>query len=343
MIKQNLTQKVKAFVKEKIGEGTFKPGALISSERELSDLLEVSRVTVRRALKQLIEEELLQSESKKGYLVPFLISAETKKTKVGPILFIHGFSEDEISHDKEHLDLWAGARMECAKQGQMVLICSLPDWNRKIVEIDKLLKTAGGVICDIPDDSFIKKIEKRGIPILQIHSASKSDIVDQVVQDDYAGIEKAYHFLHTKGFRKIAYFDSSKSLRKQKREGNSEKRLASYLLSCNKFNLQPMVSEIDFFQIPKITKELIPKKTDAIIIPHLEIWQSTQEYFNKHKKLGIVLWGFDEINNDNILANIIWSKKEMGAAAVRRLFNRMRQPLLAPEKIIIRTKLVEVN
>jgi len=343
ILKQNLTQKVQAFIKEKIGSGLYKPGALIPSEREMSELLEVSRVTVRRAMKQLIEENLLQAESKKGYMVPFLISSVTKKSRVGPILFIHGFSEEEMSDDREHLDLWAGARMECAKQGQMILICSLPDLDRKISKIDDLLKTAGGVICDITDDAFIKKIQKRGLPVLQIHSAGKSDEIDRVIQDDYMGIEKSYSYLYDKGYRKIAYFDCSKSLREQKREGNSEKRLASYLLNCQKDSQAPLIIDIDFFNIPTMTKALLPEKMDAVIVPHMELWESFHPYFKKNKKLGIVLWGFEEGLNEGVSANILWSKKEMGATAVRRLFARMKQPQLLPGKIIISTKLVEVN
>ena len=343
-LKPNLTEKVCEFLTNKIGRGFYKPGDLIPSERELAEIINVSRVTVRRGLKQLIDEGLLESKSKKGYFVPMVLPPiENQKYKMGPILFLHGFEEDAIMHDQEHLELWAGARVESAKNGQMTMICSLPNWQNDFSKLDEVLSTAGGVICDIGDEDFIKKIQKKGIPAIQIHSARKSDEIDRVIQDDFGGIEKAFLYLRNKGFKNIAYFDTSSSLRENRIEGNSEKRFASYLLSCAKYKQEPIIKEIDFYHAPELKTDLIPAKADAIIIPHLEIWEFTREWFKKHPKIAVVLWGKskDENNNKGVLANIIWSKKDMGAASVRLLTNRMKHQTLTAESIIIRTELIE--
>lgn len=342
--KPNQTEKVYEYISTKIGRGFYKPGCLIPSERELSDSINVSRVTVRRGLKQLIEEGLLESKSKRGYVIPTdLPKIENKKHKMGPILFLHSFEEDDLLQDQEHLELWAGARLESAKHGQMTMICSLPNWQDDLPKLEELLATAGGVICDIGDEKFIKEIQRRGIPALQIHSARKCDEIDRIIQDDFSGIEKAFSYLHDKDHKNIAYLDTSASLRKRNMEGNSEKRLAAYLLSCAKFKQKPIIKEVDFFKAPELNASFLSIKTDAVIVPHLEIWAFTREWFQNNPQVSVVLWGksSEKSVNAGVKANIVWSKKNMGATAVRLLISRMEHPNFSGESVLIRTELME--
>ena len=46
-------------IKNKIGEGIYKVGERIPSERELASKYGITRVTVRRAINSLIEEKVL--------------------------------------------------------------------------------------------------------------------------------------------------------------------------------------------------------------------------------------------------------------------------------------------
>lgn len=50
---------LKNYIKEQIESGIWKPGQLISSERELSEEFEISRMTVRQAFNELVNEGLL--------------------------------------------------------------------------------------------------------------------------------------------------------------------------------------------------------------------------------------------------------------------------------------------
>lgn len=57
-------------IKDKIVSQFWKPGTKIDSERKLSDLLEVSRVTVKAAIQRLLEEGILEyKDGKKGTFV----------------------------------------------------------------------------------------------------------------------------------------------------------------------------------------------------------------------------------------------------------------------------------
>ena len=56
-------------LKQKISEGEFPVGGAIPSERELADTLNISRMTVRQALSQLVQEGVLKREKGRGTFV----------------------------------------------------------------------------------------------------------------------------------------------------------------------------------------------------------------------------------------------------------------------------------
>ncbi|MDU7963496.1 MAG: GntR family transcriptional regulator [Clostridium perfringens] len=60
---------LKEMIKEKIEDGTWQVGQCIASERELTEAYGVSRMTVRQALGELVQEGLLVREKGKGTFV----------------------------------------------------------------------------------------------------------------------------------------------------------------------------------------------------------------------------------------------------------------------------------
>jgi len=65
----SLYQQVEATLKEMIEGSVYSPGDQISSERELSEQLGVSRMTVRRAIENLVRRGLLERRSTNGTFV----------------------------------------------------------------------------------------------------------------------------------------------------------------------------------------------------------------------------------------------------------------------------------
>ncbi len=60
---------LKEIIKDKIDSGKLKPGDILPSERELSQVYQISRPTIRQALKELVNEGLLYREKGKGTYV----------------------------------------------------------------------------------------------------------------------------------------------------------------------------------------------------------------------------------------------------------------------------------
>jgi GntR family transcriptional regulator len=78
-------------VRTSVANGHYRTGQVLPAEREFMEHFSVSRVTVRRALKELVNEELLESRQGSGYVVQ---SASYLKQ---PLNRITSFSEDCLS------------------------------------------------------------------------------------------------------------------------------------------------------------------------------------------------------------------------------------------------------
>lgn len=73
MLDQNaatpLYEQLKQAIKDGIQSGEYRPGSRMPSEAELEKLYDVSRITVRRAVKELCQEEILAKKQGKGTFV----------------------------------------------------------------------------------------------------------------------------------------------------------------------------------------------------------------------------------------------------------------------------------
>lgn len=54
-------------VRASVTNGDYRPGQVLPAEQEFMERFSVSRVTVRRALKELVDESLLESRQGSGY------------------------------------------------------------------------------------------------------------------------------------------------------------------------------------------------------------------------------------------------------------------------------------
>ncbi len=74
-------------LKERIGKGEFGPGDFLPSENQLAALYDVSRLTVREALAELVKEGLIEKKKGRGSIV-------TGPKNVENLTGLHGFTED---------------------------------------------------------------------------------------------------------------------------------------------------------------------------------------------------------------------------------------------------------
>ncbi|WP_027953874.1 GntR family transcriptional regulator [Halobacillus kuroshimensis] len=91
MLKKNhplpMYYQIEEFLKLEINEGAFHPGDMIPSERELSERFQVSRMTVRQAVSNMVNDGILYREKGRGTFV-----AEKKIEQ--PLKGLTSFTED---------------------------------------------------------------------------------------------------------------------------------------------------------------------------------------------------------------------------------------------------------
>nr|WP_263323239.1 GntR family transcriptional regulator [Neobacillus sp. Marseille-Q6967] len=81
-----LYEQLKHFIKEAIDQGVYKAGEKLPNETDLCDIYGVSRITVRRAVQELVDEGFLERKQGKGTFV-----TRTKVTR--ELVSVDGFSD----------------------------------------------------------------------------------------------------------------------------------------------------------------------------------------------------------------------------------------------------------
>lgn len=78
-----LYAQVKERLRNKIQEGTWTQGQMIPNELELADLFQVSQGTIRRALKELVNEGvLIRIQGKGTYVASFTQNVNTLRERI---------------------------------------------------------------------------------------------------------------------------------------------------------------------------------------------------------------------------------------------------------------------
>lgn len=172
---------LKEAIKGKIAEGTWRVGDCIASERELSEKYEVSRMTIRQALGELVQEGILRREKGKG---TFVCEPEVKQKDVMSFTDIIKRTGKELQ-----TEVLAMEYIDTPKKMKEILNFD------KVYKINRLRRVNGEVIANeiiyIPKEisgeldketvlgSIFKVLEDRGLLINHSESEIKAIIMDE--------------------------------------------------------------------------------------------------------------------------------------------------------------------
>ncbi|RVB72901.1 MULTISPECIES: GntR family transcriptional regulator [unclassified Mesorhizobium] len=124
-------RRLQAALVDAIASGTLKPGAVLPPERELALELGISRVTVRRAMAELVRQGLIIQRHGSGTYV-----SGTRERVVQSLSRLYSFSEDMTSRGRSPGTLWLerdlsvanadeARRLEMPNGGSVVRMCRL--------------------------------------------------------------------------------------------------------------------------------------------------------------------------------------------------------------------------
>jgi len=187
-------------------------GDAIPSERELAQTYEVSRVTVRRALSDLVDEGFLRTEDRRGTFVNDLSKGTTwlpnsERRLVGVLLCrtANFFSErllrgiDDISHELGY---------------NVVFGSTDENSTRATQQIERMADegVAGFIIVPLAadhyreiNDKLFKQIRSKRLPFVLLDCYVPGSGVDTVVSDNFDGAYRATQHLVEQGHRHISF------------------------------------------------------------------------------------------------------------------------------------------
>jgi DNA-binding LacI/PurR family transcriptional regulator len=202
-----LAEDIRILIKER----GLKNGAMLPSERNLSQIFECSHLTVRKALRLLEQEKLIHKVPSKGN---FVGGHSPIATRSGILGFI--FPDDEIFYYKIFSEL-EKTFSEAGLHPIVHLTHNIQSKEEQI--IDFLEKVGADALIAVPNSLCAARYSKLNIPLLFFDLYLKNLDVPYVITDDYQGACRAVEYLISLGHKKIAHisgtYDRTSQLRLQ--------------------------------------------------------------------------------------------------------------------------------
>jgi len=346
-----MEDEVAASIRRQVAAGKLQPGQCLPSERELSQMLRVSRVTVRNGLAKLVGEGLLRRRPQRGYFLRSM-SADPGEERSPALLFLH--EEAETRYDaRYHPELWEAAREEAARHGRLTVVSHMGNRDLVAGRAAEFARVASGILCDHGDRESVSALLAAGLTVVRTGYPRDGLPIDAVLQDNAGGIAQAIAHLYGRGHRRIGYLDPSESMRPLRPALHAEARRSAFAGECNRLGIGPereLVAAVPWAggEDPGVAERVIRAGATAMIVP----FQPHQVGLRQAMRncglapggpFEVVTWGLAPGVWDGgpSPAHVTWSPAQMGREAVRRLLLRMERPDLEPATVIIPTALVE--
>jgi len=198
-----LYKQVKEFILKRIRTGEYKPGEVIPTERELCEMLDVSRYTVRSGIQDLVQEGVLYRVQGSGTYV-----YEERKTKSN-INFI-GVILNHFSNEVE-ARIFKGIDEVFAESSYQISVKSSNNNYKKEAELIQMFKNEGveGLIImpseEQKDSTSIFDLKRENFPFVLVDRKLDDCITNCVVSDNIQGGFIATEHLLKLGHKKIGF------------------------------------------------------------------------------------------------------------------------------------------
>jgi DNA-binding LacI/PurR family transcriptional regulator len=192
-------EQAKQAVEHFILQNGLKPGDRIPTEAELRAQFGWSRVTINRALNELVWEGVLRRVQGSGTYV-------AKPKRLEQTLRIMVSARPYSQQDDYCGPLFAGIREEAATQ-QKVDIVYYSDTPVPSVESAYKLGVDGvlALSWELDDLSPLLQLHQAGMPVVGLAQHCRAFPLPLVYMDNYGGISRAIEFLQEQGHRRIAF------------------------------------------------------------------------------------------------------------------------------------------
>lgn len=210
-----LYQKIFEDLKNKIIKSVYPPGSLLPSEREIGEVYQVDRTTVRKAFQLLVEQSLVEKRAGKGTVVIHRSSITSNNTgtasQSGTIAFFLPKSNrncDRITVPF-YSQLFYSVEKECSKMGLSLVYSTLDDADNLSDILCKHNSNFIGIM--FVSNISVKHIDQAlslNLPTILING--KSEKIASITSDNFNGTYKSFYHLVDLGHKDICILNGIK-------------------------------------------------------------------------------------------------------------------------------------
>ena len=175
------TVKVVKSIRQSIHRQTYAFGEFLPPLRELGVEYKVSPETVRRGLKILEQEGMIESEPRQGFRVIFSSHADTGTI---PFAFVTNTQDKQLEVTRIISD---AAAIQASTQGLSMLKTFAGNQENAVVAEQLENSRVWGVILDTLDQDLLQRIQNINLPVVMVNAWIEQEEVDTVIQDNYKG------------------------------------------------------------------------------------------------------------------------------------------------------------
>ncbi|WP_066188827.1 GntR family transcriptional regulator [Gracilibacillus timonensis] len=238
-MKEPLYKKILDDLKKQIFSGNLPLNSQLPTEKELSEIYKVSRITSKRALSELERLDLIYRVRGKGSFVKEVPSPNIKKdaTKTSRILFLLPFL-----HDLSLGNFTDGLLPVMQKHQMEVVMGTLEVFTQK--QPHELMEEYDGLIYYAEDTdqylSSLVELSLKGHPVISLDKKNYELNFPTILSDNFAGGQLATQFLMDNGHTRIAYLYNHSHLPQSVRN-----RYIGYLTTLHRADLTDYTAAID--------------------------------------------------------------------------------------------------
>lgn len=226
---------VRDAVRAAIDQGLFVPGQQLPSTKSIAGKLDVSLVTVHRAMQELVTSGVLRRGQGKGTFVheEYATRSKTAGLRIGMVF------HDECSlADSYHGAILEGVRQQADELGvDIVLLRFGEDWRNEC---------RGYIFVNPFPDQLDKplrfgkttKTANDGLPLIVVGARSRSTLASAIDTDNIAIGRQAVEHLHALGHRRIGFVGGNGVT------SNDADRFQGYTDTCERLGIAPFDSMI---------------------------------------------------------------------------------------------------
>lgn len=346
-----LYKQLKEIIQEQIESGQKKPGDNIPSEKELCNIYNISQITARKAIFELVNDGALYRVPGKGTFV-----AEAKpgvKTSVRlrteNIAFVISREHHPVLSNSFYSFVFKGAEDEIRAHGYNLFYQTLDEKLMTDLSSFKLIeekKVDGLLLVGEMSHDFVMQIRDRGVPIVLVDHDIKGAAIDSVTSDNFNGAYEVVSYLIDLGHRNIGFVTENLE------HGTFHLRFLGYKEALKKHNI-PLNEDLIEAGIPYSGKGILSKllnleKKPTAIFNCNDLMAIKAITAAKDRGLSIPgdlsIVGFDDIDVSSQihppLTTVRVNREEMGALAVRKLIQRISERDKKARKTTLPTELV---